>query len=85
MNRIIRYTQPGGTSLFPLFAGRRPWTGLEAEADRLFEAALADMATPAFAARFPSTCTRTRTTRTCVRRFPASPAMASPWRWLTAT
>jgi HSP20 family protein len=53
MNRIIRYTQPGGASLFPLFANRRPWTGFEAEADRLLENALASFATRANAPRFP--------------------------------
>jgi HSP20 family protein len=53
MNRIIHYTQPGAANLFPLFASRRPWTGLEAEADRLFEHALADFAATARAPRFP--------------------------------
>lgn len=53
MNRIIRYIQPRGANVFPVFAGRRPWTGLEAETDRLFEAALADFAAPAFTPRFP--------------------------------
>jgi HSP20 family protein len=53
MNRLIRYTQPGRASLFPVLANRLPWTGLEAEADRLLAAALADFAPPAAATRFP--------------------------------
>ena len=53
MNRIIRYTYPRGASLVPAFANRSPWSGLEAEVDRLFESALADLAAPAVAPRFP--------------------------------
>ena len=52
MNRIIRYQQPRGASLFPALAHRTLWSGLESEIDRLFEGALADYAAPA-APRFP--------------------------------
>jgi len=54
--RIVRYSYPSSRSLAfaPGFSGRSPWTGLETEIDRLFEAALTDLAgTPATAARFP--------------------------------
>ncbi len=50
MNRIIRYTYPRNAALF---ANRNPWSGLESEVDRLFESALADLAAPAYAPRFP--------------------------------
>ncbi|AOS44444.1 Spore protein SP21 [Lacunisphaera limnophila] len=50
MNRIIRYTYPRSANLF---ANRNPWAGLESEVDRLFESALADLAAPARAPRFP--------------------------------
>jgi HSP20 family protein len=53
MNRFIRYTQPGGASLFPLLVNRRRWTALDAEAGRLVEAALTGLAAPAYAARVP--------------------------------
>jgi HSP20 family protein len=53
MNRLIRYTYPRSTSLFPVLANRSPWAGLDTEVDRLFESALVDFAAPAFAPRFP--------------------------------
>ena len=39
--RIVRYTQPNTRSLAPAFGSlsRSPWTGLESEIDRWFEAA----------------------------------------------
>jgi HSP20 family protein len=39
--RIVRYTQPSTRSLAPAFGSlsRSPWTGLESEIDRWFEAA----------------------------------------------
>ncbi|HLP26671.1 MAG TPA: Hsp20/alpha crystallin family protein [Acidobacteriota bacterium] len=51
MYRIVRYTQPRAT-LYRGSAFQNPWTGLESEIDRLFETALADVATPT-APRFP--------------------------------
>ncbi len=51
MYRIVRYTQPRA-SLYRGSAFQNPWTGLESEIDRLFETALADVATPT-APRFP--------------------------------
>lgn len=53
LNHIIRYTYPRSARLFPLFANRSPWSGLESEVDRLFQAALADQPAPAVAPRFP--------------------------------
>jgi len=53
MNRIIRYQQPRSTALFPALANRALWSGLETEIDRAFETALADLAPPAVAPRFP--------------------------------
>ena len=47
MYRLTRYSYPA-----TLFRARTPWSGLESEVDRLFETALADLATPA-APRFP--------------------------------
>jgi HSP20 family protein len=41
--RLIRYTLPTARSHYPAFA-RSPWAGLEAQMDRLFEAALDDSA-----------------------------------------
>lgn len=49
---LIRYTYPRTTSLVPAF-GRSPWTGLESEIDRLFDAAMGELATPAAEHRFP--------------------------------
>lgn len=49
--RLIRYTSPVGRSLYPAFA-RSPWSGLESQMDRLFEAALSET-TGASVARFP--------------------------------
>jgi HSP20 family protein len=49
--RLIRYASPITRSHYPAFA-RSPWTGLEAQMDRLFEAALGDSA-GAVADRFP--------------------------------
>lgn len=53
MNRIIRYTYPRSASLFPAFANRNPWAGLESEVERLLESALTDIAAPGLAPRFP--------------------------------
>lgn len=53
MNRIISYQQPRGAVLFPALARRTLWSGLESEIDRMFETALADIASPATAPRFP--------------------------------
>ena len=39
--RIIRYTSPHARAVYPAFA-RSPWAGLEAQIDRLFDAALSD-------------------------------------------
>ncbi|MBA4135964.1 MAG: heat-shock protein Hsp20 [Opitutus sp.] len=47
MYRLTRYAYPA-----PLFRARNPWSGLDAEIDRLFATALADAATPT-APRFP--------------------------------
>jgi HSP20 family protein len=54
-NSIVRYTNPRSTSLFPVLASHSPWTGLEGEIDRLFEAALSDFSVPSLFAdqRFP--------------------------------
>ena len=46
-NSFIRYTDPRSTGLFPL-ASRSPWSDLESERDRLFEAVLSDFTAPAF-------------------------------------
>jgi HSP20 family protein len=51
MYRITRYTHPRA-ALYRGSAFQNPWTGLESEIDRLFETALADVATPA-TPRFP--------------------------------
>ena len=53
MNRIIRYQQPRGATLFPALASRSLWSGLETEIDRAFENALADLSSPAAGPRFP--------------------------------
>ncbi|MBA3848521.1 MAG: heat-shock protein Hsp20 [Opitutus sp.] len=47
MYRLTRHTYPA-----TLFRARTPWSGLESEVDRLFETALAELATPS-APRFP--------------------------------
>lgn len=49
--RLIRYTTPVARSFYPAYA-RSPWAGLEAQMDRLFEAALGDTVASA-ADRFP--------------------------------
>jgi HSP20 family protein len=41
--RIIRYTSPNARAVYPAFA-RSPWAGLEAQIDRLFDAALSEPA-----------------------------------------
>lgn len=51
MYRIVRYSQPHA-GLYRGSAFQNPWTGLESEIDRLFETALADVASPT-APRFP--------------------------------
>ena len=53
MYRIIRYNQPLIPGLSPALANRGAWTGWPSEADRLFEAALSDLAAPATSPRFP--------------------------------
>jgi HSP20 family protein len=52
--RLVRYTYPSyrGLATFPAGTARSPWSGLESEIDRLFEAALGDTA-PARTAAFP--------------------------------
>jgi HSP20 family protein len=47
MYRLTRYSHPAA-----LFRARNPWSGLESEIDRLFEAAFENVAPPA-APRFP--------------------------------
>lgn len=49
--RLIRYASPVTRGYYPAFA-RSPWAGLEAQMDRLFEAALGETV-GANAARFP--------------------------------
>lgn len=51
MYRIVRYSQPHA-GLYRGSVFQNPWTGLESEIDRLFETALADVASPT-APRFP--------------------------------
>lgn len=41
--RLIRYTTPATRAFYPAY-GRSPWAGLEAQMNRLFEAALNDTA-----------------------------------------
>jgi HSP20 family protein len=53
MNRIIGYHQPRSAALFPTLTRRTLWSGLETEIDRMFETALADIASPGTAPRFP--------------------------------
>ncbi len=52
--RLVRYTYPTYRTLSPTLPAsfRSPWSGLESELDRLFGAALSDLATPS-ADRFP--------------------------------
>ncbi len=47
---LVRYSYP--TSLVPAF-GRSPWSGLEAEIDRLFENTLTGFSSQEFGHRFP--------------------------------
>lgn len=49
--RLIRYTTPAARAFYPAY-GRSPWAGLEAQMNRLFEAALNDTAGPGDG-RFP--------------------------------
>ena len=53
--RLVRYTYPAFRSVVPSFGGlqRSPWSGFEAEIDRLFETALGDLAGSASSTRFP--------------------------------
>lgn len=53
MNHIVRYIYPRSASQYPMLANRSPWTSLESEVDRLFQAALADIPATAFAPCFP--------------------------------
>lgn len=50
--RIIRYTSPVARNVPAAFV-RSPWVGLEAQIDRLFEAATANETTASSARRFP--------------------------------
>jgi HSP20 family protein len=49
MNRIVRYTYPRSTSAL---AQGNPWSGLESQIDRLFQATVSDFV-PALSPRFP--------------------------------
>ncbi|MBI4625490.1 MAG: Hsp20/alpha crystallin family protein [Verrucomicrobia bacterium] len=53
--RLVRYTYPSFRSLAPAFGGtpRSPWSGLESEIGRLFEAALSDLGENTLPTRFP--------------------------------
>ena len=53
--RLVRYSYPSNRSLAPAPGGlmRSPWSGLETEIDRLFEAALTDLSGSTSSARFP--------------------------------
>jgi len=53
--RIVRYNYPTYRSLSPVLGGlpRSPWTGLESEIDRLFDAALGELSANTVANRFP--------------------------------
>ncbi len=51
--RLIQYRYPNPSARFTGNSRFSPWNGLENEIDRLFSAALSDMATPASADRFP--------------------------------
>ena len=53
--RIVRYAYPSARNLAPALGGfaRSPWSGLEAEIDRLFETTLGDFAGSATNTRFP--------------------------------
>ena len=53
--RIVRYSYPTYRSLAPALGSftRSPWTGLESEIDRLFDAALGEYAGSTAANRFP--------------------------------
>ncbi len=51
---IIRYTQPASRGLAPALSfPRSPWTGLESEIDRLFDAALSDFVGAPLDRQFP--------------------------------
>lgn len=53
--RIVRYSYPSFRSPVPALGrfSSSPWSGLETEIDRLFEAALTSFADPAASSRFP--------------------------------
>jgi len=53
--RIVRYTYPSYRNQAPALGGfaRSPWSGLEAEIDRLFETTLGDFAGTTNNTRFP--------------------------------
>ncbi|MBW8781777.1 MAG: Hsp20/alpha crystallin family protein [Verrucomicrobia bacterium] len=48
--RIVRYNHPSSRSLAPM---RSPWSGLETEMDRLFEASLGEFSGALNVSRFP--------------------------------
>lgn len=50
--RITHYTYPTSRAIVP-FTARSPWSGLESEIDRLFEAALSDFSGSSLGSRFP--------------------------------
>lgn len=53
MYHLTRHQYPRTVNLYPAFAARSSLAGLESEIDRLFSSALADLAAPAVAPRFP--------------------------------
>lgn len=53
MYRIIRYSQPRITDLPSVLAARTPWSGFETDLDRLFSAALSNIAAPVPAPGIP--------------------------------
>jgi len=53
MYRIIRYHYPRSVDLAPALAARNLWAGWESDVGQLFGSALADIAAPVAARRFP--------------------------------
>jgi HSP20 family protein len=53
MTRIVRYTHPRASRLFPALANTDPWTSLESDFSRLFDAAWSDFSSLTIAPRFP--------------------------------
>lgn len=51
--RLVRYSYPNSRNVVPSSSfARSPWSGIEAEMNRLFEAALTDLTAPAFNGSF---------------------------------